>query len=335
MAVLLSRNGRPNLREVLREHWPHDKSVDLVVRAATTPATATDPAWAAEIVGMGVADFLDVLGPASAGATLLSRGLQFRFDGTGWILVHGIVADKANATFVREGYPIPVHEFATGGGVKLEPRKFVAIAAFTSEALRHTTPNIELLVRQVLSESVGAALDDKLFDAVAGDETRPAGLRYSVVNNSPIAALTESAATGSEAMAADVGTLVGAVAAVAGNNPIIFIAAPKQAAALRLWARPNFNYEVLSSGGLTDKTVLCVAANALASACDPVPRFETTTHAALHFDNASPRDIDTQAVSETVKSLFQNDLVGLRAIMKVSWGLRNEGGLAWLEDVVW
>lgn len=221
-------------------------------------------------------------------------------------------------------------KFSTAGGALLAPRKFAAISAFTREALEHTTPNVERLVRQVLAESVGLAFDTKLLDATAGDDTRPAGLRYN------ISAGTESASTvPSEAMSEDVGTLVGAVAAVAGNNPIIIIGSPKQAAALRLWARPNFNYEVLSSSGLADRTVVAVASNALVSACDPLPRFEVADQTVVHMEDTTPLDITDQAITGTVKSMFQTDSFSLRCVMEVSWGLRSNTGLAWLENVLW
>lgn len=182
---------------------------------------------------LGVGDVLSLLAPASSGATLLQCGIQFQFDGTGIIQVHGIAADKSNATFVAQGSPIPVRKFDLAPVVLLQVRKFAAIAAFTKEVLNHSTPNVELLVRQVMSESYGLAFDDKMFDANAADATRPAGLRNGISASSASAATASS-----EAMAEDVATLVGATTAVAGNNPIIFVAAPKQAAALRLWSRP-------------------------------------------------------------------------------------------------
>jgi hypothetical protein len=136
-------------------------------------------------------------------------------------------------------------------------------------------------------------------------------------------------------MAADIATLVTAVSAVAGNAPIIIVAAPAQAAALRLWNRVNLDYEVLASSGLAAGVVVAIASNALVSAVDPAPRFEIAKDTALHFDNSSPLDITTTAVAATVKNLFQSDLVGLRTIFELSWGLHDPAGLAWLGSVTW
>jgi hypothetical protein len=117
--------------------------------------------------------------------------------------------------------------------------------------------------------------------AVSGDITRLAGLRANIA-----AGTASASATRSEAMAADVATLVGAVAGIAGNGPIALVAAPAQAAALRLWARRDLVYPILASGSLAAGMVMAVAANALVSAADPAPRFSIADVAALHFDTA-------------------------------------------------
>ncbi len=328
-AVLLSHVRNAFMADVLREHWPRDHATELVVKGATVPATSSNPTWAAEMIGLGTADIVSVLGPASAGAALLARGLQFRFDGTGSITVASIAAAAANATFLAEGGAIPVRELSTGSPTILTPRKFAVISTFTNEIFKASVPNIEALVRQVLVESVGAALDVALLDANPASVSRPAGLRNG------IAALTASnQANANEAAAEDIGALVGGVANIAGNNAIVFVAAPQQAAALRAWTRNNFTYEILASSGLAAGTVVCVASNALASACDVAPRLEISNTAVLHMDT-TPTDITTGAVSASVKSLYQSDSVGLRLIMEVSWALRNPGGLAWVQNTGW
>jgi hypothetical protein len=211
----------------------------------------------------------------------------------------------------------------------LVPKKFSTISVFTREVFLHSTPNIEGVVRAVIARSIGLALDIRSLDAVAASAARPAGLRFG------IAAGSQSAATlRVEAMGADIETLVTAVSAVAGNAPIILVASPAQAAALKLWNNPSFDYEVLASSGLAGGVVVAIASNCLVSAVDPAPRFEIVKETALHFDTV-PQDITTSAVAGTVKSLFQSDLIGLRTVFELSWGLRDPAGLAWLGSVIW
>jgi hypothetical protein len=281
------------------------------------------------LVGMGISDFLVSMGPASAGAALLSRCLQFNFDGTGVIMVPSLLSAATNTSFVVEGAPIPVRKFAISG-TTLTPKKMACISTYTRETLNHSLPNVELLVRQELVASVALTLDSVLFDTSAGDASRLPDLRYN------IAALSQSASA-DHAMACrdDLHALLAAVSAIAGANEKVFIAAPAQADAIGLNTNFLFPHLVLPCGALTDGTVIAVATNALCSVVDPAPRFESSIEAVLHYEDTTPLDITTRAVATTVKSVFQSDLIGLRMIMEVSWALRNAGGLAWVGSTVW
>jgi hypothetical protein len=313
--------------------WPRDADTKLVAKAASIPATVSTSAWASTFAETALADFVISMGPASAAAALLARGLQLNFDSRAAIMVPGILSAAANVGFVQEGAPIPVRQFSIAGPT-LSPRKFAVISTFLSTIFDYSTPTIESLVRDVLTQSVGLALDAALLDANAGDATRPPGLRNG------ISALTASTdPVRAEAMAADIAALVNAVAGVAGSaGALTFVAAPAQAAALRLWAPNTFRYEVLASSGLASGVVICIAPNALVSAVDPAPRFEISKEATLHLDTA-PLPIGSPGSPATVaaptENLFQLDAVGLRMIMQVAWALRNAGGLAWLQTTRW
>ncbi len=189
-------------------------------------------------------------------------------------------------------------------------------------------------MRLVLTESVGLSLDSALLDTSAGDATRPAGLRNG------ISGLTPSDNTvPSEALAEDVRDLIKAVAPVSANAPVVFVATPAQAAALKLYMGANGQpFEVLSSAGISDKTVICVATNSLVSAIDPVPRFDVSREATVHLNDV-PSQIGTvgtpNVVSAPTWSLYQMDALGLRLRLDCSWGLRNSGGLSWMASVLW
>lgn len=232
-------------------------------------------------------------------------------------------------SFVGPGSPIPVRQSNVAPFVLLKPFKLAVISVFTEESTKTTNPNLETLVHQKISDDIDLGLDGLLLDANAASATRPAGLRNG------INAIAASAATpATEAMMQDVAAVVGSVSAVSKNSPIVLCASPAQAAALKLWSRPNFNYEVLATAGLADNTLLALATNCLVSAAD-VPKFSVTDQTVLHFDDTSPRDIDGTAVAATVKSLFQSNLIGLRITADVSWALRSTSGVAWVQNTAW
>lgn len=319
--------------DFLKRAWPNDKDAAIILKSATAPASTTGSGWASQLAQTAVSDFILGLGPASAGAQLLRQGMQLNFDGNAAILVPGLLAAAGNVSFVAEGAAIPVREFAVSG-TTLSPRSLKSLTSFTRELFNRSTPTVEALVSNMLTQSVGLALDTAMFDATSGDAIRPAGLLEN------INATTASDETDRRnAMLEDVAALVGAVSAVAGNFPIVLVASPKQATALRLWSRADLAFDVFASSALSDKVVIAVATNALASAIDPTPRFDVSDQAVLHMDS-SPLPIDSGTTTTPVQaapliSEFQQDMLSLRAIFKVSWGLRDPGGLAWTQSVLW
>ncbi len=103
-ANLLGHVNKRPIHEVLRRHWPNDRDVELVLRAESSPATVNSNGWADSLAATAVADFIVSMGPASAGAVLLSHGLQLRF-GNAAILCPGLLSSATNASFVEEVRP--------------------------------------------------------------------------------------------------------------------------------------------------------------------------------------------------------------------------------------
>jgi hypothetical protein len=90
--------------EVSRELYPDDKSVPLILRAATSPNVLAGSALAGY-------DQLDpvILAGASASAQLINSGLRINLDGRGMVMLPAYVTSSADAgSFIQEGNPIPV-----------------------------------------------------------------------------------------------------------------------------------------------------------------------------------------------------------------------------------
>jgi HK97 family phage major capsid protein len=235
---------------VLAASWPHDRDAArlLETRAASAPTTTTT---FASLMERAVADFIDSLAPASAGAALLGQGLQLAFGANVAISVPAFLAAAGNVGWVDESAPIPVRQLNVLGGPILEPTKLAVLTALTNEMLSGS--NAEAMVRDALSQSAALALDAALLDANAGTTARPAGLRYG------ISALTASALTDrTEAMLADIATLAGAVAPVAGNAPIAIIANPVRAMMLRLRSTRELSVAVLASSAVAAGDLIAV-----------------------------------------------------------------------------
>ncbi len=318
---------------VARERWPDDKAVAaFIVRSTVAITDTTTSTNAAQLVSTATADFAGTsLRPSSAIAAAFPHGLQVQFKRNGAINIPGISPSAAGAGFAGEGAPIRVIKLAVDG-ITLLPKKFASIIPFTHEFYSRARENVEVLFGAAVSDCVGLALDSAALDANAADETRPAGLRYG------IDAKTASSATSkAEAMADDIITLASSVAPVAGNGEILLIASPAQAVALKMRRTSATPFEIFSSAGLEDGTVCAIAARALVSGIGDAPRIDTSTETTIHSDT-SPLAIaggSPPVHAAPIFSAYQQDLVVLKLVLPVSWGLRSATGLAWTQSVVW
>jgi hypothetical protein len=232
--------------------------------------------------------------------------------------VPGRIVDPADAgNFVGESQPIPVRTLPLST-LSLSPFKLATIATFSNELARFS--GVQRIITQILTEAFALRLDTELLSSTTLSSTRPAGLQNGL---SPIAAAT----AGSEAMMTDIGALVGALATGGGGDPI-FICSPKQAATLRAKVGPQFSYPILASKALAAGNVVAVEASGLVFGFSPVPEFDVTSHAALHMEDATPAPLVTgtgPTVATPVRSLWQTDCTAIRAILRLTWGLRGSG----------
>jgi hypothetical protein len=302
----------------------HRALAPLISRSATTPLTSAG----STLLGLGVVEFLAALGAQTAGSALLNAGLKLSFaPGTASIHVPGYKADSSS-TFIAEGAVIPVRMLDVAGGGTLYSNKLPLIVACSRELFAN--PNVEAVVKSLLSESISQALDNTMFSSVPADGTVPGGLRAG------IPALTASANTDPlQAMTIDITTLVKAVAGVAGNGPIAIVASPGESAALKIWARGTLDFPIFATSALSSGVVMAVATAPLVSAFSPAPRFSVSDQAVLHFDSTSPADLTTASVGTTVKSMWQSGNIAVRVILEGSLGMRASGGVSWLTTTIW
>src|SRR5262245_16055138 len=299
--------------EFARAQWD-DSRLELVLRSAVNPTALSNTPALAQISFA----FLAALTPASAGAALLSRGVELSFGGAASISVPAIATPAAG--FVGEGRLIPAVTAPTSVGATLAPHSVKAIAVLTNEMLR--SPNAETLIRDALIQSTGPALDEVLFSANAATADAPAGLLAG------IAPLTPSAGGGgankSETLVDDLQTLATAIGPVAGNGNIVLVASPDAAAALLMRLPVAVEWPVLTSASLPARTVIAIAASAVVSAVEGAPKIEARREPSVQWNAAAG-----------VGSMFQADEVALKLYWSLSWALRDARGVSWLQGVNW
>jgi len=299
--------------------WPSDR---LVERAAVAPAMTTVTGWAAELAQRVVSDALEALGPASAAAELLKRGLVLSFNGTGAISAPGFVAEFGNAGWVAEGQPIPVRQL-TATPALLTPHKLAAISVLTREMIESS--NAEQLIGDTLMRGAGRMVDEVLFDANPGDAARPAGLRNGVAATTP-----SNNADFTEAVFEDFAALINKLAPVGGNGPYAIVASPGRAALMAARLRGDVGNLIILGSSAVINDVLAIAPAALVAALSPEPEIETSKAATLHMEDTSPQAVGTASPH---RSMFQIDSIALKMRWPVTWALRDPRGFAWMTPV--
>lgn len=315
---------RCQVADVVEALWPNDKIVgQLMTRGVAPPAMTTVAGWAAELAQKVVADALDALAPVSAGARLLRACLVLTFDRAGVIYAPGFVASANAGGFVAEGQPIPVRQFPSTGA-QLLPYKLASIGVLTREMIESS--NAEAMIGDVLSRSLGLALDLVLFDANAATAARPAGLRNGIAGLTP-----SNASDPFGAFFEDMATLLNAVGQVGGPGPYAIVSGPGRAASMRLRFITEDPLLLLGSAALGND-MLAIACTGIIAALDPEPELETSNAASLHMEDTATAPIVAVggATANPVRSLFQTDSIAIKVRWPTSWAVRDPRAVAWL-----
>ena len=177
---------------------------------------------------------------------------------------------------------------------------------------------------------VGRGLDGKLVSADPETPEAPAGLLHNIV---PL--------PGGSDLTKDLSALVASISAAgldASASSTIFVTSASAALTIKLTAGPLFDYRVIASNAVPDGTIIGICAPALVFVGDGAnPVIDTSRQATLHFSD-TPSQIATvgspPVVSAPTQNLFQNDLIALRCIARVSWSCA-PGAISVVENATW
>jgi len=293
--------------------------VGLYLKAAVAPGDTVTPAWAGALVQVQnlTNEFIELLRPA----TIIGRipGLRMvPFNAS-------VPVQTAGGAYgwVGQAKPKPVTKlgFATA---KLEMSKAAGIIVLTEELVRTSSPSAEAIVRADMIAGIAAFLDMQFIDPAVAyvANVNPASITNGIT---PIAASTPANPL------ADVQKLLAALAA--GNIPlggVVLIMSETNALALG-FARDALGNRLFPGVGVTGGTIegiTVVTSNAAGTniialqpstvliADDGGVSVDVSREASVQMDSApaGPPDATTVLVS-----LWQNNLVGLRAERFINW----------------
>jgi HK97 family phage prohead protease len=344
---LLSRVHAKPIEEVLRTYYPGDEGTGIILRAAVAPAQTTVAGWAAELVNIAVADFLNQLPIIAMYPRLAMKGPRFTFGQYGVIKIPARGATPTiNGSFIGEGQPIPVRKLGLTS-ISLTPKKMGVISEFTREMALHSIPSIEGVVRQAINDDTAVAIDTVLIDANAATTIRPAGL----VNG--IAGLTPSAAAARiDKIIADVSALMAPIIAARGGRDLVLLCNPAQKLAMS-WAVTPMGQFIFQDGELASRGLTVVSSTSMpatqlimvdaadfASVTGDSPQFDVSDVATIHEEDTAPLPLVTGAqgsgvVASPMRSLWQTASIGIRMMLDMNWTMRRAGMVSWMTGVTW
>ena len=207
------------------------------------------------------------------------------------------------------------------------------VSAVTAELENAAAETASDVIGHIIAVEVARRLDGVVFDDVAADDVRPAGLLYGLT------ALGASTGTGLEAVSEDIGNLAGAVGdAGVSTDGMIIVANSRQAARLTVLS-PNYDdSRVFGSPQIPAGRVIGISLDAVGSAYGGRPTVEKSKNAAIHFEDTAPTDIGIEgtppSVAAPVRSAFQTNLIAIKIRCRAAWG-RIAPGVSFIDNVSW
>lgn len=330
--------------EVAKARYGETSNAYGVLKAAVAAGSTASGNWAEDLVGdetSAFADFVEFLRPQTVLGKFGTEGIPslrripFRTP---------LVSQTAGGAgyWVGEGQAKPLTSFDFNR-TTLEPLKVANIAVLTEEVIRDSSPSAEMIVRDALAAALRERLDIDFIDPAKADVT---GVSPASITNGATA-IAASGTGDADSIRLDVRSLMATFIA-ANNAPTsgVWIMSSNNALALSVMVnalgQSEFNGIGMNGGtffGLPVITSEHVGSNViLANASDIYfadeggISIDLSREASLQMDNAP----DNPSTASTVMvSLWQRNLVGIRAERSLNWARRRASGVAYLTGAEW
>jgi HK97 family phage major capsid protein/HK97 family phage prohead protease len=350
MALGRSKGNLMQAVEIAKGWHDSTPEVETVLKAAVAAGTTTDPSWAAPLVEYQVmaSEFAELLRPATViGRIQGLRRVPFNIK---------IPRQTGGSTigWVGQGAPKPVSKLSFDQ-VSLGMAKTAGIVVMSDELVRSSNPSAEAIVRQDMIDQTAQFLDAQFVDpsVAAVADVSPASVTNGVV---PVVASGVDA----DALRADAKALFGKFIAV--NMSLataVWIMTETQALSISLMTnplgQPEFPGMVVNgvSGGTflglpvilsenipanpgagdplagMGNRILLAKASEILLADDGEVVLDASREASLQMDSA-PTNPPTAAT--VLVSLWQMNLVALRAERFINWSKRRAGAVQYIDS---
>lgn len=337
--VIAQCRAKGNLMQAaeIAKQWSDTPEVEQVLKAAVAAGTTTDATWAAPLVPYQnmTGDFIELLRPA----TLVGRMTGLRtvpFN----VRIPG-QTQGSTVAWVGETRAKPVSALAFED-ITLRFNKLAGIVVISDELARLSTPSAEAIIRGDLVAQIAQFTDDSFINPAyaAVTDVRPASVTNGVT---PIAA----SGTDADALRADVRAVYASfIAANLSTAGAAWVMTSTQAMAIGMMQNPlgQTEFPGLGAEGGTfmglpvlvsevvpsdsnGSIIVLVKQSEILLADEGGVTVDVSREASLQM-NSTP---DSPATASTVMtSLWQNNLLGIRAERMITWRKRRPQAVAYI-----
>lgn len=337
--VIAQCRAKGNLMQAaeIAKQWSDTPEVEQVLKAAVAAGTTTDATWAAPLVPYQnmTGDFIELLRPATlVGRMTGLRNVPFNVRIPGQ-------TQGSTVAWVGETAPKPVSALGFED-ITLRFNKLAGIVVISDELARLSTPSAEAIIRGDLVAQIAQFTDDSFINPAyaAVTDVRPASVTNGVT---PIAA----SGTDADALRTDVRAVYSTfIAANLSTAGAAWVMTSTQAMAIGMMQNPLGQTEFPGLGaeggtfmGLpvlvsevvpsdsSGSIIVLVKQSEILLADEGGVTVDVSREASLQM-NSTP---DNPATASTVMtSLWQNNLLGIRAERMITWRKRRPQAVAYI-----
>lgn len=325
MAIVQGKLTQTSPMEIAKRRWPDNPEVEMLTRSVVEAGDTTTSGWASQLVPAAQqmsGEFLDMLrAKIVMGRIPGLRDVPFNVS---------VPLQSGGGTYgyVGEGAPKPVTK-PTYGSATLRFEKAAGIIVITEELARFSQPSAETLVRDELLKGLTAFFDGVFVGADAAvSNVSPAGIRNGI---------SATAATGTTAnyFRSNMNTIIQNM--ITNNyNPselaIIMSSGMAMSLASMINSLGQSEFPTINATGgnylgipiidsqAAGTNIILLHPDSILLAEDPAIRIDVSREASVEMDTA-PAGGETSPITtiSTLKSFWQNNLVGLRVEQFRTW----------------
>lgn len=340
IALIQARGNHYQAADLARLHYKDTPEVALALRAAVDPGDTTTSGWASQLIPAAQqmqGEFIDLLRPqALIGKIPGLKRVPFN-------VAVPLQSGGGSYNWVGEGKPKPVTSLAFASAT-LRWAKAAGIVVITRELARFSSPAAETIIRNELVKGTAQFLDGQFIDeAVAASNDNPASILNAVTPETP------SGST-AEAFRYDLSVLVGAFIG-ANQDPTMAVLLISATTAMNIALMRNALGQrefpdITVKGGSIDGIPVVVSqsvgarmvllnADDILVADDGAISIDVSEQATVEMSTNPVSGFESPTEQAQFKSLWQNNLVGLRVETFMTWKRARATSVAWINNVAY